>query len=100
MHPQDRRGRQRFPIELPIVVTHNPGPDIQGVTENMSAEGVFFYARDWPHELSSIAFKMIFPKEITGTESVRVICKGKVVRLVEGLQRTGVAATIDTYRFS
>ncbi len=96
---QERRGRQRFPIVLPIVIAGNSGTEIQGVTQNMSAEGVFFQAREWPSELSSISFKMIFPKEITGTESIRVICKGTIVRLEEGLRGVGVATTIDSYRF-
>jgi hypothetical protein len=44
--------------------------------------------------------KMIFPAEITGTESTRVACKGTVVRLELTAQtRTGVAATIDSYEF-
>ena len=101
MQQQDRRAKQRFPVQLPIVITGAPtGGEIQGVTRDVSANGVFFYPKEWPSGLSSIAFKMIFPAEITGTESTRVACKGTVVRLeLTRRTRTGVAATIDRYEF-
>lgn len=101
MREQERRAKQRFPVQLPIVITGTPaGGEIQGVTRDVSASGVFFYPKEWPSGLSSIAFKMIFPAEITGTESARVVCKGMVVRLELTPQtRTGVAATIDSYEF-
>ncbi|HYY68419.1 MAG TPA: PilZ domain-containing protein [Terriglobales bacterium] len=98
---QERRAKQRFPVQVPIVVTGAPtGGEIQGVTRDVSSKGVFFYPKQWSSTLSAITFKMILPAEITGTESTRVACKGTVVRLEEGPGgRTGVAATIDTYTF-
>jgi hypothetical protein len=101
MPEHERRAKQRFPVQLPIVITGvRAGGEIQGVTRDVSASGVFFYSKDWPSGLSSIAFKMIFPAEITGSGSPRVTCKGTVVRLELSPQtRTGVAATIDSYEF-
>ncbi len=101
MQQVEKRAKQRFPVELPIVVAGaSTGGEIQGVTRDVSAKGVFFYAKQWPSGVSEIAFKMIFPREITGTESTRVTCKGTVVRVEESRQdRTGVAATIDSYDF-
>jgi PilZ domain len=101
MQQQERRAKQRFPVQVPIIIIGGPrGGEIQGVTRDVSANGVFFYPKQWRSGLSSIAFKMIFPAEITGTESTRVVCKGTVVRLEEGPRaRTGVAATIDSYQF-
>ncbi len=101
MQQDERRAKQRFAVQLPIVITGAPaGGEIQGVTRDVSAIGVFFYPREWPSGLSSIAFKMIFPAEITGTESTRVQCRGTVVRLeLNAPTRTGVAATIDSYEF-
>lgn len=98
---QERRAKQRFPVQVPIVITGGlAGGEIQGVTRNVSANGVFFYPKEWPSGLSSIAFKMIFPPEITGMESRRVACKGTVVRSELTQQgRTGIAATIDSYEF-
>lgn len=99
---QERRAKQRFPVQVPIVITTAPaGGEIQGVTRDVSANGVFFYPKEWPSGLSSIAFKMIFPPEITGTKSTRVSCRGTVVRLeLNAETRTGVAATIDSYEFA
>ena len=43
---------------------------------------------------------MILPTEILGTQEIRVLCQGTVVRLEGGTpQGTGVAATIDSYDF-
>ena len=102
MQEQERRAKQRFPVQLPIVITGVPtGGEIQGLTRDVSANGFFFYTKGWPSGLSAIAFKMIFPVELTGTESARVVCKGTVVRVEVGLQaRTGVAVTIESYTFS
>jgi hypothetical protein len=101
MKRAERRAKQRFPVQVPIVITGVPaGGEIQGVTRDVSANGVFFYPKEWPSGLSSIAFKMIFPAQITGTKSTRVACKGTVLRLELTPQaRTGVAATIDSYEF-
>jgi hypothetical protein len=99
MQEQERRVKQRFLVHLPIVITAAPTRgEIQGVTRDVSANGVFFYPNHWPSGLQSIAFKMILPEEITGSESIRVTCKGTVVRLeLTPESRMGVAATIDSY---
>jgi len=44
---------------------------------------------------------MILPAQITGAESMRVVCTGTVVRVEEDPQaKTGVAATLESYTFS
>ena len=101
MQEHERREKQRFPVQLPIVITSpSTGSEIQGVTRDVSGKGVFFYPKSWPSGLSSIVFKMILPSEVTGTESTRVRCEGTVVRLeLTAESSTGVAATIDSYEF-
>ncbi len=99
MQGQDRRIKLRFPMQLPVVIRSVPG-EIHGVTRDVSAAGVFFYTDDWRFGFSPIEFRMILPAQITGTESMRVVCKGTVVRVEESPQtKTGVAATIDSYEF-
>jgi hypothetical protein len=95
----ERRKKQRFPLELPVVVSLNRGSEIRGVSRDVSSAGVFFYVDDWPLAASSIQFKMILPREITQSENMRAACIGRVVRVERGSEtaRTGIAATIDSY---
>jgi PilZ domain len=92
---EERRTKQRFPIQLPVVITGaRTGTKIRGVTRDVSANGVFFYTKKWALGFSAIAFRMIFSK------STRVLCEGTVVRLEElPGGRTGVAATIASHDF-
>ena len=48
---------------------------------------------------SVIEFTLTLPPEITLTESIRVRCKGKVVRVDDGDGKVAVAAVIDEYEF-
>jgi hypothetical protein len=97
---QERRAKPRFSVQLPIVVPATDDiPELHGVTRDVSTAGVFFYAESWPEELGQIRFRMILPSEVTSTESMRTLCKGRVVRVERDLPggKTGVAATIDSY---
>ena len=100
----ERRKHQRYPLKLPVVITpRSPGwekSEIQVVTRDVSAIGIFFYVSDWPLGECSLDFKMIFPPELTLTDVMRAECRGKVVRIESTEQRTGVAAKIETFSFS
>ena len=50
---------------------------------------------------SPIGFTLTLPPEITLTESIRVQCKGRVVRVENGTDdgKLAVAAVIDEYEF-
>jgi PilZ domain len=98
----ERRAHQRFPVQLPIVLTSAfMGGEAEGVTRDVSAKGVFFYTSAARLKVAvAIAFKMLLPAEITGTDNTRVACKGKIVRVEEEAGgRMGVAATIDRIDF-
>jgi hypothetical protein len=94
----ERRKKQRFPLKLPVVVSLEAS-EIRGVSRDVSSAGVFFYVDYWPPGVSSIEFKMILPREITQSENMRALCRGRVVRVEVGseAEQTGVAATIDSY---
>jgi hypothetical protein len=67
----------------------------------VSARGISFYV-DAPISTGApIEFTLTLPAEITLTESIRVHCKGKVVRLDSGGTngKMAVAAVIDEYEF-
>lgn len=99
----EKRATRRFALRLPVMVSHagNADAPLPAHTRDVSARGVCFYL-DAPLAMdSSIEFTMTLPPEITLTESIRVRCKGKVVRVDDSLAdaKFPVAAVIDEYEF-
>jgi hypothetical protein len=100
----ERRGEQRFPLRLPVVVKsmHDGVQEESSLTRDVSARGAFFYLDGKLAEGTPVELILTLPAEITLTESIRVRCKGKVVRVVGTINggKTGVAAVIDQYDFA
>lgn len=100
----ERRGEQRFPLRLPVVVRaiHNSIQEESSLTRDVSARGAFFYLDSKLAEGTPVELILTLPAEITLTESIRVRCKGKVVRVVRASNggKTGVAAVIEQYDFA
>lgn len=100
---QEQRGTRRFALRLPLSVHGSAHPTTQPVahTKDVSARGVFFYLDTPVGEGSKLDFTLTLPPEITLTDSIRVRCKGKVIR-VEPNQpngKVGIAAVIEEYEF-
>jgi hypothetical protein len=99
---QDMRNTRRFSLKLPLTVKFsNGGGEAAAETKDVSARGVFFYLDSRVAEGSPIEFTLTLPPEITLTESIRVKCTGKVVRVDQNdpKQQVGIAAAIDQYDF-
>ena len=99
---QEQRNTRRFSLQLPVSVKYVDGSSKEQAaqTRDVSARGVFFYMDANVKEGSDLEFTLTLPSEITLTDSIRVRCKGKVVRVEEkGTTRIGVAAAIDQYDF-
>jgi hypothetical protein len=100
---QDKRATRRFALRLPVSVTYNENgaQEKTAQTRDVSARGICFYVDSAIAAGSVIEFTLTLPPEITLTESIRVRCKGKVVRVndsgTEG--KVAVAAVIDEYEF-
>lgn len=99
---QERRRKLRFPVQLPIVVLPSGEriDEIRGVTRDVSTRGVFFYVSgEWQLEEASIEFRIFLPEELVLAKNRRAVCRGRVFRVERGLpvNRTGIAATIDSY---
>ena len=62
---------------------HGNGEEHAAQTRDVSARGICFYVDSGIQAGSAIDFTLTLPPEITLTESIRVRCKGRVVR-VEG----------------
>jgi hypothetical protein len=98
----DMRNTRRFSLKLPLTVKFsNGGGEAAAETKDVSARGVFFYLDSKVAEGSPIEFTLTLPPEITLTESIRVRCTGKVVRVDndDPNAQVGIAAAIDQYDF-
>jgi len=94
---REKRSTRRFALRLPVSVTYAQTAQ----TRDVSARGICFYVDSAVAAGSSIEFTLILPPEITLTESIRVRCKGKVVRVDNGGPegKVAVAAVIEEYDF-
>jgi PilZ domain len=100
----ERRGEQRFPLRLPVIVKtiHGNITEESAVTRDVSARGAFFYLDNKLTEGTPVELVLTLPAEITLADSIRVRCKGRVVRVVEvaDSNKTGIAAAIEQYDFT
>jgi hypothetical protein len=96
----EQRSMRRFTMQLPVQVKLE-GLHTIATTRDVSAKGVFIYT---DHEEfasdTAIEFTLTLPPEITMTQSIRVNCTGKIVRVERDPRgKYGIAALIDHYRF-
>lgn len=99
----EKRATRRFALRLPVSVSH-AGEEVASLTaqtRDVSARGICFYLDTPMSAGSAIEFTLTLPPEITLTESIRVRCKGKVVRVDDERvdAKVPVAAVIDEYEF-
>ncbi len=100
---REKRTARRFPLRIPVAVSrgessnHSESAQIRDV----SARGICFYLDSPIEQGSPIGFTLTLPPEITLTESIRVQCKGRVVRVENGTAdaKMAVAAVIEEYEF-
>jgi len=99
----EKRATRRFALRLPVSVTYseNGSQEKTAQTRDVSARGICFYLDSAIAAGSAIEFTLTLPPEITLTESIRVRCKGKVVRVDNNgpANKVAVAAVIDEYEF-
>jgi hypothetical protein len=98
---REQRSTRRFSLRLPVTVKFNDSGEKTAHTRDVSARGICFYLDTAVAEGSEIEFTLTLPPEITLTESIRVHCKGRVVRVEpQGPNgKVGIAAVIERYEF-
>jgi PilZ domain-containing protein len=99
---QEKRAARRFALRVPVTVTREQSaPDETAQIRDVSARGISFFIESAISQGSPIGFTLTLPPEITLTESIRVQCKGRVVRVENGRTdgKVGVAAVIEEYEF-
>ena len=100
---QEKRAARRFALHVPVTVEHGETQSQSQIAEirDVSARGICFFLESAIEQGSPIGFTLTLPPEITLTESIRVQCKGRVVR-VDSAPKEGkvsVAAVIEEYEF-
>jgi PilZ domain len=98
----ERRAAQRFDYQLPISIkVAGIEGEAHGCTQDLSARGAFFYTEAPITEGSELEVTLLMPAEITLTESMRVRCRGKVLRIArqDGSSKIGVAVQLAGYEF-
>src|ERR1700733_15803436 len=99
---EEKRAARRFALRVPVTVNRDQTkPNELAQIRDVSARGICFYLDSAVSQGASIGFTMTLPPEITLTESIRVQCKGRVVRVENGAGdgRIAVAAVIEEYEF-
>jgi PilZ domain len=100
---QEKRAARRFALRIPVSVGRGENSNLNEDAQlrDVSARGICLYLDSPIEKGSAIGFTLTLPPEITLTESIRVQCKGRVVR-TEGSSGNGkiaVAAVIEEYEF-
>ncbi len=100
---QEKRSARRFALHIPVTVDHEKNTNHGEIAKirDVSARGICFYLDAAVAQGSPIGFTLTLPPEITLTESIRVQCKGHVVRVEDGGDdgKLAVAAVIEEYEF-
>jgi len=99
---QEKRAARRFALRVPVTVSrdHAATPEAANIRD-VSARGICFYIDSAIAQGAPIGFTLTLPPEITLTESIRVQCKGHVVRVEDSRDdgKVTVAAVIEEYEF-
>jgi hypothetical protein len=98
----DKRAVRRFALRLPVSVKYGEeSPEQAAQLRDVSARGICFYIDSAIQAGAGIEFTLTLPPDITGTESIRVRCKGRVLRVESGnpAGKMAVAAVIEEYDF-
>jgi len=99
---QEKRAARRFALRVPLTVVQEGAPTQNDVEmRDVSARGICFYLQAAISQGSQIGFTLTLPPEITLTESIKVQCKGRVVRVEDGRTdgKVTVAAVIEEFEF-
>ena len=109
----ERRVGQRFPYLLPLAL-RQCGASLEGVgfTQDLSSRGVFFFTDAPLQEGIEIEITLRMPSEITLGESMRVRCRGHILRVVKPVAcaqessnparaetKIGVAVRLEGYEY-
>jgi PAS domain S-box-containing protein len=94
---------QRFQLHLPLRYRRLGEKEWHtGKTQNISRSGMLFQADEMLQPSSQLEINLVLPAEIAGLSETEVVCRGEVVRTVEGNEGSlspALAARILQYHF-
>src|ERR1700692_2805873 len=100
---EEKRAARRFALRIPVSVGRGENSNLKESAQSraVNARGISFYLDSPIAQGSPIGFTLTLPPEITLTESIRVQCKGRVVRIENSSDngKMAVAAVIEEYEF-
>jgi hypothetical protein len=100
---QEKRAARRFALRIPVSIGRGDNSNCSESAQlrDVSARGVCLYLDSPIEQGSPLGFTLTLPPEITLTESIRVQCKGHVVRIENSAAngKIAVAAVIEEYEF-
>ncbi|HEV7219456.1 MAG: ATP-binding protein [Terriglobales bacterium] len=94
---------KRFSLQLPL--KYRPLGEQNwhsGTTENISRSGMLFRAEELISPNVQLEINLVLPREIAGLSDAEVVCRGEIVRAVEGSESRmspAIAAKILQYHF-
>ncbi len=96
----ERRAAQRFDFQIPVNIRMT-GTELEGYgfTQDLSGRGVFFYTDFLLAEGDAVELTLVMPSEVTLSETSRVRCRAKVLRVIPVEQKFGVAAKLEGYEY-
>jgi hypothetical protein len=96
----ERRAAQRFDFQIPVNIRMT-GTELEGYgfTQDLSGRGVFFYTDFLLAEGDVVELTLVMPSEVTLSETSRVRCRAKVLRVIPVEQKFGVAAKLEGYEY-
>ena len=99
----ERRSRQRFEFQIPVALRVNGSDrDEPALTQDLSARGAFLHTDCTVAVGQAVELTLLMPSEITLAESMRVRCRGKVLRVVQRdavQNKIGLAVELSEYEY-
>jgi hypothetical protein len=97
----ERRAGQRFDFNLPVSLGLANDRKGSGFTQNLSARGVFLCTDLLLSEADAVELTLAMPSEVTLTETMRVRCQGKILRVLSaGAEaKCFVAVYLEKYEY-
>jgi PilZ domain len=98
----ERRSAQRFDFQIPVSIRLiDSQTQSSGFTQDLSARGALLYTDLAVAEGDAVELTLSMPSEITLTESMRVRCRGRVMRVAADPAGTkfGVAVHLEGYEY-
>ncbi len=105
----EQRSARRFQLSLPLTILprsdrlmlHQQAGLPRGRTRDISTSGIYFTTYEPLTPGCAVAFTLVLPADLTRGAEVLICAQGKVMRtekrLENGIERMGVAATIERY---